>query len=289
MQDVERYEILILGSGEAGKYLAWTMAKAGHRTAMVERRYLGGSCPNIACLPSKNLIYSAKVVSLARRGAEFGLEIDSLSVNMASVQRRKRIMVEGLHQLHVDREAASGGELIMGNARFVAPRTVEVALNDGGTRTILADRVILAVGSRATMPDIPGLAAAQPMTHIGALDLDRLPEHLIVVGGGYVGLELSQAMRRLGSQVTVIEAGPQLLSREDPDVGAALLELSRDEGINVSLESHVSRVEGRSGQKIRIHAKDQDGERILEGTDLLVATGRTANTGMGLDRTGVEL
>src|SRR6267142_4523458 len=290
MQAVERYEILILGSGEAGKYLAWTMAKAGHRTAMVERKYLGGSCPNVACLPSKNMIYSAKVASLARRGAEFGLEIDSLAVNMMVVQRRKQMMVEGLQQLHMDRQTASGAELIMGNARFVAPRTVEVALNDGGTRTIFADRVILAVGSRATMPNVPGLSAAQPMTHVEALDLDRLPEHLIVMGGGYVGLELSQAMRRFGSQVTVIEAGPQLASREDPDVGDALLALFRDEGIDVSLGTHVSRIEGRSGQKIWIHAKDQDGERILEGTDLLVATGRTANTdGMGLDRTGVEL
>src|SRR4030095_13449997 len=141
----------------------------------------------------------------------------------ADVQRRKRIMVDGLHQLHVDREAASGGELIMGNARFVAPRTVEVALNDGGTRRIAADRVILAVGSRATMPNVPGLSAAQPMTHIEALELDRLPEHLILMGGGYVGLELSQAMRRFGSQVTMIEAGPQLASRGDPDPGGAPL------------------------------------------------------------------
>jgi len=146
------------------------------------------------------------------------------------------------------------------------------------------------VGSRATIPNIPGLAAAQPMTHIEALDLDRIPEHLIVVGGGYVGLELSQAMRRFGSRVTVIEAGPQLASREDPDVGAALLELFRDEGIDVSLETHVPRVEGRSGQKIRVHIKNKNGERILEGTDLLVATGRTANTdGIRLEQTGVEL
>src|SRR5207244_8250344 len=130
------------------------------------------------------------------------------------------------------------------------------------------DRVFLALGSRATMPDVPGLAAAQPMPHVEALDLDRLPPHLIVVGGGYVGLELSQAMRRFGSKVTVIEAGPQLAGREDPDVGAALLELFHDEGINVLLETHVSRVEGRSGQKVRIHAKDVHGERILEGTDL---------------------
>jgi pyruvate/2-oxoglutarate dehydrogenase complex dihydrolipoamide dehydrogenase (E3) component len=288
--DIERYENLVLGSGEAGKYLAWTMARAGHQTAMVERKYLGGACPNVACLPSKNFIYSAKVASLAKRGAEFGLEMDSLSVNMAGVQRRKRIMVERLHQTHVDREAASGGELIMGDARFVAPRTVEIALNDGGTRTIFADRVFLALGSRATMPNVPGLATAQPMTHVEALDLDRLPEHLIVMGGGYVGLELSQAMRRFGSQVTVLEAEPQLASREDPDVGAALLELFRDEGIDVLLGTHVSRVEGRSGQNIRIHAMDRQGDRNLEGTDLLVATGRTANTdGIGLEQTGVEL
>jgi pyruvate/2-oxoglutarate dehydrogenase complex dihydrolipoamide dehydrogenase (E3) component len=288
--DVEGYEILVLGSGEAGKYLAWTMAKAGHRTAMVERKVLGGACPNVACLPSKNLIYSARVASLAKRGAEFGLEIGSASVNMAAVQRRKRIMVEGLHQLHIDREVASGGELIMGNARFVAPRTVEVALNDGRTRTIVGEHVFLATGSRATIPDIPGLAAAQPMTHVEALDLDRVPEHLIVLGGGYVGLELSQAIRRFGSQVTVIEAAPQLANREDPDVGAAVLELFRDEGIDVLLETHVGKIEGRSGQKVRIHVNDGRSERILEGTDLLVATGRTANTdGMRLDQAGVEL
>src|SRR5882672_5859167 len=136
MQDVERYEILILGSGEAGKYLAWTMAKAGHRTAMVERKHLGGSCPNIACLPSKNLIYSAKVISLVRRGAEFGLETNSLAVSMKDVQCRKRLMVEGLHQMHDARTVASGVELIMGDGRFVAPRTVEIALNDRGRRRI---------------------------------------------------------------------------------------------------------------------------------------------------------
>jgi pyruvate/2-oxoglutarate dehydrogenase complex dihydrolipoamide dehydrogenase (E3) component len=290
MSDVEHYENLVLGSGEAGKYITWTMAKAGHRTAMVERKWLGGSCPNIACLPSKNVIYSARVAALAKRGAEFGLEIDALAINMAGVQRRKRMMVEGEHQVHLDLQAASGAELIMGNARFVAPRTAEIALNDGGTRTLAADRVFLALGSRATMPDVPGLAAAQPMTHVEALDLDRLPQHLIVLGGGYVGLELSQAMRRFGSQVTVIEAGPQLAGHEDPDVGAALLELFHDEGIDVLLETHVSRVEGRSSQKVRVHTKDAHGERILEGTDLLVATGHRPNTdGVGLEHTGVEL
>jgi pyruvate/2-oxoglutarate dehydrogenase complex dihydrolipoamide dehydrogenase (E3) component len=290
MPDVDKYEILVLGSGEAGKYLAWTMAKEGHRTAMVERRWLGGSCPNIACLPSKNIIYSAKVASLAKRGAEFGLEMDSLTVNMAGVQRRKREMVEGLHQMHAERTAASGMQLIMGEGRFVATRTVEVALNDGGTRRVEGERVFLVLGSRATMPDVRGLADARPMTHIEALDLDRLPAHLVVIGGGYVGLELAQAMRRFGSRVTVIEASSQLASREDPDVGAALMELFHDEGIEVLLETHIVRVEGRSGDRILIHANDANGERVVEGTDLLVATGRTPNTGeIGLERAGVEL
>ena len=290
MPDVDKFEILVLGSGEAGKYLAWTMAKEGHRTAMVERRWLGGSCPNIACLPSKNIIYSAKVASLAKHGAEFGLEMDSLTVNMAGVQRRKREMVEGLHQMHAERTAASGMQLIMGEGRFVATRTVEVALNDGGTRRVEGERVFLVLGSRATMPDVRGLADARPMTHIEALDLDRLPAHLVVIGGGYVGLELAQAMRRFGSRVTVIEASSQLASREDPDVGAALLELFHDEGIEVLLETHIVRVEGRSGDRILIHASDASGERVVEGTDLLVATGRTPNTGeIGLERAGVEL
>ena len=286
----DKYELLVIGSGEAGKYLTWTMAKAGHRTVMVERGLLGGACPNVACMPSKNIIYSARVASLAKRGAEFGLKMNSLAIDMAGVQRRKRLMVEGFHQLHLERTAASGAELIMGNARFIAPRAVEIAVNEGGTRTISGERVFLDLGSRATMPQIPGLAAVKPMTHVGALDLDRLPEHLIVMGGGYVGLELSQAMRRFGSRVTLIEAGPQLASREDSDIAAALLELFHDEGIDVMLETQITRVEGHSGDKVRVHANDAHGERVIEGTDLLVATGRTPNTdGTGLERTGVEL
>jgi pyruvate/2-oxoglutarate dehydrogenase complex dihydrolipoamide dehydrogenase (E3) component len=290
MSNIEKYENLVLGSGGAGKFVAWTMADAGRRTAMVERRALGGACPNVACLPSKNMIYSAKVISLARRGAEFGLRTESLSVDTETVQRRKRLMVEGLHQMHADRTTASGAELIMGNARFVAPRTVEIDLNSGGKRTIFADRVFLDLGSRAAIPELPGLAAAQPMTHVEALERDRLPEHLIVLGGGYVGLELSQAMRRFGSRVTVIETGPQLAGREDPDIGAALKDLFVDEGIEVLLETEVRQVEGRSGDRVRVHANDRHGRRTIEGTDLLVATGRKANTdGIGLELTGVQL
>ncbi len=290
MADAEKYEILVLGSGEAGKWTAWTMADEGHRTAMVERKWLGGSCPNIACLPSKNVIYSARVASLARRGAEFGLEMDQLRINMAGVQQRKRKMVEEEHQFHAKRTADAGIDLIMGEGRFVAPRTIEVRLNDGGVRRIAGERVFLDLGSRSTMPNVPGLAAASPMTHIEALDLDRLPRHLVVIGGGYIGLELAQAVRRFGSEVTVIEQGAQLADREDPDVGAALLDLFQDEGIEVLLGAHVTKVEGHSGKEVRIYAKDGPGERIVEGTDLLVSVGRTPNTkGIGLEQVGVEL
>jgi pyruvate/2-oxoglutarate dehydrogenase complex dihydrolipoamide dehydrogenase (E3) component len=290
MTEIERYEVLFIGSGEAGKYMAWTMGKAGHRTAVIERKLIGGSCPNIACLPSKNIIRSAKVASFAGRAAEFGLELGSFATNMTGVQRRKRKMVADLIQVHLDRYKASGAELIMGTGRFVAPRTVEVSLNTLGTRVIAGDRVFLNLGTRAAIPDVPGLAASQPMTHVEILDLDRLPEYLVVVGGGYVGLELAQAMRRFGSRVTVIENGPQLAGREDPDVGTALLELFRDEGIEVLLETEVQQVEGRSGQQVRVQVRDASGERVIEGSDLLVAVGRIPNThGIGLDKAGVEL
>jgi pyruvate/2-oxoglutarate dehydrogenase complex dihydrolipoamide dehydrogenase (E3) component len=290
MPNIENYEILILGSGEAGKFMAWTMATAGHRTALIERKWFGGACPNIACLPSKNLIYAAKVASLARRGPEFGVEMDSMRIDMAKVQRRKRQMVEDMHQIHVQRQAASGAELIMGEGRFIGPTTVEVTLNEGGMRQISAERIFLTLGSRATMPNIPGLAAAHPMTHIEALDLDRLPERLIVIGGGYIGLELAQAMRRFGANVTVLEVGPQLASREDPDVGAAILEVFRDEGIEVLLGTEIRGVEGRSGENVRVQVRNAGREHTVEGTDLLVATGRRANAdGIALDRAGVEL
>ncbi len=290
MPEIESYDTLVIGSGEAGKYLAWTMAKAGHRTAVVERRYIGGSCPNIACLPSKNVIHSAKVASLARRAAEFGVGAGPVAVDMKAAQLRKRNMVEDLIDVHRNRYAASGAELIMGEARFVSPRTVTVDLNGGGTRVIAGERVFLNVGTRPTIPPVPGLNDAKPLTHVEALDLDRLPDHLIVLGGGYVGLELAQAFRRFGSRVTVIERGPRVARREDPDVGAALLDLFHDDGIEALLETEVRHVDGRSGNEIRVSVRGAEGVMVIEGSDFLVATGRTPNTqGMGLELGGVEL
>jgi pyruvate/2-oxoglutarate dehydrogenase complex dihydrolipoamide dehydrogenase (E3) component len=290
MPNPENYEVLLIGSGEAGKYMAWTMAKAGHRTALVERKLIGGSCPNVACLPSKNVIHSAKVASLARRGAEFGLPFGSFEIDMAGVQRRKRNMVQDMIKNHLDRFKASGAELIMGAARFVGPRTVEVSLAEGGTRVLAGNRVFLNLGTRAAIPDVPGLAASQPMTHIEALDLDRLPDHLIVLGGGYVGLELAQAFRRFGAKVTLVEQGERLASREDPDVGAAVLDLFQSEGISVLLKTRVRSIAGRSGQHVEVQVEDKNGVRTLQASDLLVAIGRTPNTdGIGLEKAGIEL
>ncbi|HEX3336408.1 MAG TPA: FAD-dependent oxidoreductase [Jatrophihabitans sp.] len=284
------YDILVIGSGEAGKYLAWTMAGAGHRTAVIERELIGGSCPNIACLPSKNIIHSAKVRSFTMRAAEFGVELQSAVTSMTGVQARKRAMVDSLRQLHLDRYRASGAELIMGDAHFVGPRTVDVQSPEGGPRRITGEQVFLDLGTHATVPDVPGLVAARPMTHVELLDLDRLPEQLIVIGGGYVGLELAQAMRRFGAQVTIIEHGEQLAGREDADVGAALLELFRDEGITVHLQTQVRSVEGQSGRGVNVVAEGPDGPVIVEGTDLLVGVGRSPNTsGIGLEQAGVEL
>ncbi|MGH3420675.1 MAG: FAD-dependent oxidoreductase, partial [Streptosporangiaceae bacterium] len=255
----ENCDILVIGSGEAGKYLAWTTAGEGQRVAVVERKYIGGSCPNIACLPSKNVIQSAKVRSFTMRAAEFGVTLESAVTSMKGVQARKRAMVDGLIQLHLDRYRASGAELIMGEARFTGDRTVDVTLADG-TRRIRGERMFLDLGTHATVPEIPGMAAARPMTHVELLDLDRLPEHLVVLGGGHIGLEMSQAMRRFGAQVTVIEHGPQLAGNEDPDVGAALLKLFEDEGITVHLETRVRSVAGESGQGVRVVADGPDGE-----------------------------
>jgi pyruvate/2-oxoglutarate dehydrogenase complex dihydrolipoamide dehydrogenase (E3) component len=290
MSQPQHYEVLILGSGEGGKYLAWHMAKSGRRTAVVERKWIGGSCPNINCLPSKNEIWSAKVADLMHHAAKFGMVTGSTAIDMGRVRQRKRDMVEGLIAMHLDHYRASGAELIMGTGRFVAPKTLEVQLNDGGTRVLAGDRVFLNLGTHATIPPVPGLADAGPLTNIELLELDRLPEHLIVLGGGYVGLEFAQAYRRFGSRVTVIEHGPQLLGREDADVAEEVRRLLRAEDIEVLLGAEVLRVEGRSGAGVRLRVRTVGGEQTLAGSDILAAAGRTPNTaGIGLEVAGVEL
>lgn len=287
---VESYDLLVLGSGEAGKYIAWSAASAGKRTALVERRYIGGSCPNIACLPSKNLIYSASVAHLARHAAEFGLHAADPGVDMQAVRGRKRAMVDGLIRTHEGRFSQTGVDLIRGEGRFSGPRTIEVALNGGGTRVLTAEHVVISTGSRASIDSIPGLAESAPLTHVEALELGEVPAELVVLGGGYVGLELAQALRRLGSEVTIVDRNRRLLSRVDEDVAEVVTRAFLAEGIELVTEARVTRVEGRSGERVVLHLDGGNGSLQVSGTHLLVATGRIPNTqGIGLESAGVAL
>src|SRR6266446_5280754 len=286
----EEFDVVILGGGTGSTIAAWTFAAQGQRVAVIDRKYIGGSCPNIACLPSKNIIHSAKVASYVRRSEEFGIARDSVTVDMRAVRDRKRRMVSGLNELYLGNYKKTGAEFICGSGRFIAPRTLEVTLSDGTLRQLRGTNVIVSTGTRATLGAIPGLAEAQPLTHIEALELDEVPEHLLVIGGGYIGIELSQAMRRFGSAVSVIDRNERLMAREDEDVCEALRRLLEDEGIDLLLHAQITRVSGTSGQSVRITIEQQGTEKTLEGSHVLVAAGRTPNTeGLGLEVAGVEV
>jgi pyruvate/2-oxoglutarate dehydrogenase complex dihydrolipoamide dehydrogenase (E3) component len=287
---VERFDALVLGSGEAGKYLSWSLGAEGKRVALVERRYVGGSCPNIACLPSKNVVHSAKVAWYARRLKEFGLNAPAPGVDMTMVRDRKRAMVNGLVEIHNKRFVANHVAFIRGRGVFTGPRTLSVELEQGGIRSLTADTVIVSTGSRAIIPEIAGLREAQPMTHVEELELDTLPGHLLVLGGGYVGLEFAQAMARFGASVTVIDRGERLLPREDEDVAAELGKLLAAEGIRFVFGATVESVEGRSGDAVVVKIDTAAGKETISATHILAAAGRAPNTdGIGLEKGGIEL
>ena len=288
--DAAEYDLVILGSGAGGKLAAWTYGKQGKRVAVIERKYIGGACPNIACLPSKNIIHSAKVASYFDRAKEFGIDNKGFAIDMAAVRERKRKMVSGLVEVHLEHYKASGTDLIIGSGRFIGPKTLEVTLSDGTTRQVRGSNVMIDTGTHAAIEPIPGLAEAEPLTHVEALELGEIPEHLLVLGGGYVGLELSQAMRRFGSKVTVIERHDRLVLQEDDDVTDALRSLFEDEGIELVLNTRLKRVSGKSGDSVKIVLEQNGTEKTLTGTHILVAAGRVPNTkDIGLDVAGVKL
>ena len=291
-EGVEEYDLVILGGGTGGTLAAWTFAAQGQRVAVIERKYVGGSCPNIACLPSKNIIHSAKVFSYFSRSREFGMLEGGISVDMRAVRERKRKMVSRWNDVYLENYKKTGAELILGSGQFIGPKTVEVILPDRARRRLRGTNVIVNTGTHASSEPIPGLADAQPLTHVEALELDEVPTHLVVLGSGYVGLELAQAMRRFGSKVTVIGRGSRLLSSEDEDVSEGLRELFEDEGIDLLLNAKTKRISGKSGESVRIllEKNNNGAQKTLEGTHLLVATGRTPNTqGVGLELAGIEL
>src|ERR1700720_517178 len=286
----EEFDLVILGGGTGSTVAAWTFAGEGKRVAVVDRKYIGGACPNIACLPRKNIIHSPKVASYFRRSEEFGITHDGFAIDMAGVRERKRRMVRGLNEMYMENYRNTGAEFILGTGRFLAPRTVEVTLADGSTRQLRGANVIVSTGTRAALEAIPGLAEAQPLTHVEALELDEIPEHLVVVGGGYVGVEMSQAMRRFGSKVTIVDTKGRLMSREDPDVCEALRSLLADEGIDILLNARIKQVSGKCGDSVSVVVEQNGIEKVLKGSHVLVAAGRNPNTeGLGLELTGVEL
>ena len=286
----EEYDLVILGSGAGGKLAAWTSAKQGRRVAVIERKYIGGSCPNIACLPSKNIIHTAKVATYFGKAEEFGIVSKGFAIDMSGVRNRKRKMVSGLVEAHLKNYNESGAELILASGRFIGPKTLEATSSDGTVRQLRGTNVIIDTGTRAALEPIPGLAEARPLTHVEALELGEVPGHLIVLGGGYVGLELSQAMRRFGSKVSIVERNGQLVHNEDHDVTDALRSLFEDEGIELHFNARLKSVSGTSGESVSLVVEQNGTEKTLTGTHLLVAAGRIPNTeGIGLEVAGVEL
>jgi pyruvate/2-oxoglutarate dehydrogenase complex dihydrolipoamide dehydrogenase (E3) component len=263
--DPEEYDLLSLGGGTGSTIAAWTFAKQGQRVAAVDRKYVGGSCPNIACLPSKNVIHSAKVASYFRRSDEFGIARKDFTVDMSAVRARKRRMVSGWNKVYLENYKNSGAEFILGSGRFIGPKTLEVKLRDGTIRHLRGAKVIINTGTRAVLELVPGLVDARPLTHIEALELDEVLEHLFVIGGGYIGLELSQAMRRFGSKVTVIDRNDRLMHREDDDVTDRLFKIPMEAVMRASTLD-----ETRGFLKALV---ETDGDRILGFTGLGVGAG----------------
>jgi pyruvate/2-oxoglutarate dehydrogenase complex dihydrolipoamide dehydrogenase (E3) component len=285
----QRYDAVVIGSGQGGTPLARVLAASGRRTAMVEREHVGGTCVNEGCTPSKTMVASARVAYLDRRSADYGVhDGNSVAVDMVEVRRRKRDIVDLFRGGNESGLEKSGVELIMGEASFTGPNELEVRPNDGGEAiTLTADLVFINVGARPGAPPIDGLEGVSALNSTTVMELDVIPERLLILGGGYVGLEFAQIFRRFGSKVTVVQRGPQLLAREDKDVADAVADVLRDDGIEVLLETEALHAE-QDGE-ITLTVRTPDGERTLSGSHLLLAAGRPPNTDLlNLEAAGVE-
>ncbi len=285
----ERYDAIVIGSGQAGKPLALSLAQAGRKTAIVEREHVGGTCVNVGCTPTKTMVASGRVAYLARRAGDYGVRPNPVQVEMAKVRQRKQAIVEsfrnsGQRQL----EKTEGVDLLFGEASFTGPKTVAVRMNNGGTRQLTADTIFINTGGRPSSPPVPGLDSVPTLDSTSIMELDVLPDHLLVLGGGYIGLEFGQMFRRFGSEVTVVQRGKQLLAREDTDVAEEVAKIMREDGIEVLLETQALRAE-QADSAIRLTVRTQTGERTLSGSHLLAAAGRVPNTdALNLSAAGVK-
>ncbi len=287
----ERYDAIVIGAGQGGGPIASAFARDGRKTALIERAYAGGTCINTGCTPTKTMIASGRVAHVARRSAEYGIHTGEVTVDMAAVRQRKRDMVEDFRKGSRSRiENTEGLDYIEGEARFTGEKTLEVTLNDGGTRTLLADTIVLDVGERPRALDIENPDGVDVLNSTTVMELGEVPDHLVVIGGGSVGLEFGQLFRRLGADVTIVHHSERLLSREDPDIADAVAEILREDGISIELNASPTRVvKGENGVSVTIERKDGS-TTVIDASHVLAAAGRVPNTdSLDVENTGLSL
>ena len=287
---MDHFDAIVIGSGQAGTPLAIELAKAGRKTALIEREHVGGTCINVGCTPTKTMVASARIAYLARRAADYGIGCGPVSVDMAQIRRRKQAIVDQFRGGEEHRlEDAKKVELIVGEAHFSSPKVVEVRLTAGGTRTLTADTIFINTGARPARPRITGLDSVKTLDSTSIMELQELPQHLLVLGGGYVGLEFGQMFRRFGSAITIVQHGKQLMGREDPDVAAEVYKVLETDGIEILLETAAVGVHA-SASGIGLALRGPAGEKTITGCHLLIATGRVPNSEqLNLAAAGVDV
>jgi pyruvate/2-oxoglutarate dehydrogenase complex dihydrolipoamide dehydrogenase (E3) component len=279
MVATETFDAVVIGSGQAGKPLAADLARAGWKTALIEREYVGGTCVNVGCTPTKTMVASARVAYLARRAADYGVRVPSVQVDQVAVRARKRAIVERFRNYSTQAlQRTPNLSLIFGTAAFVDANTVEIRMNDGAARRLQSRKIVINTGGRPAIPPIPGLQSVPFLDSTSVMELDTQPEHLIVIGGGYIGLEFGQMYRRFGSQVTIVQRDARLIPREDPDVSEAVRHILAEDGIRIDTEAAVERIERDAKGAITVHYVCEECARSVTGSHVLIAIGRRPNT-----------
>jgi pyruvate/2-oxoglutarate dehydrogenase complex dihydrolipoamide dehydrogenase (E3) component len=289
MTNPQQFDAIVIGSGQGGTPLSMALAGAGMRTALVERKHIGGTCINEGCTPTKTMVASGRVAYLTRRAPDYGVHTGPVSVDMAKVRKRKRDIVDSFRNGSQSRiEKTANLELIFGDASFSGSKTVSVRLQDGGYRTLSARSIFINAGTRASRPKLDGLDNVPFLDNASIMELDAVPDHLLILGGGYIGLEFGQLFRRLGSRVTIVQSARQLLRGEDPDIAEEVAHILQQDGVDVMLNSNATHVE-QSGTNIRLQVLSEHASTTLDGSHLLVATGRAPNSDtLNLAAAGVQ-
>ncbi|HEY0264059.1 MAG TPA: mercuric reductase [Granulicella sp.] len=285
----EQFDAIVIGSGQGGNPLAVAMAQQGWKTAIVERRFVGGTCVNVGCTPTKTLVATARVAYLARRAKDFGITTGSVQIDMPAAIARKREIVARSRGSSTKRLTNTANlELIEGDATFTAPHGVAVRLNAGGQRTLTAERIVVDTGVRTHIPQLEGLSTISYLDNESILELEAVPEHLIILGGGVIALEFAQMFRRFGSAVTIVQAGPSLVEHEDEDISTELASILREDGITLLFNAHATSVASDNGILLSVDINGTTQQ--IHGSHLLLAAGRTPNIEtLGLEHAGIEL